>query len=297
MDSVNGTPRNSHATPWNFVFVALSLKRYLRKERKGAMPVPVASMMMFDSGSSGSSISAPVGPVRRTSSPAFRSQMWFEHTPRYTFSASGNSGSLPGSTFEYSHHPLPETSTTRLTQRDTVFEVSSSPQADDAIEYNLTLAGFSPFLSGPGAMTPADWPSRYGYSPLWSMTQWHVSQFTSDVFDVMVSFETQVALYGAFGAKRFHGISFPSTTRTPFFFAAVARRAVAFALLQIAAAAAMEAKPSNAFESPVRPWGVDDCWAATETGMLAMLGSGTAEGCRKAGWAIAMSSASLGTNS
>merc|ERR1712107_722564 len=46
--------------PSNFPLVALSWKRFLRKERKGAMPVPVANMMMLDPGSSGSSISAPV---------------------------------------------------------------------------------------------------------------------------------------------------------------------------------------------------------------------------------------------
>eukprot|EP00438_Fugacium_kawagutii_P036551 Skav231231 [mRNA] locus=scaffold813:246506:247397:- [translate_table: standard] len=41
-----------------------------------------SSMMMFASGSSGSSISAPVGPVMRTSSPGLMSQMWLEQTPR-----------------------------------------------------------------------------------------------------------------------------------------------------------------------------------------------------------------------
>eukprot|EP00438_Fugacium_kawagutii_P032263 Skav209894 [mRNA] locus=scaffold2642:377172:377546:+ [translate_table: standard] len=123
------------------------------------MPVPVAMKIKLASGSSGKSISAPVGPVIITSSPDSRSQTWLEQTPRYTFSASGNSGSLPFSTLEYSHQPFPETSTTRFTTKDTVLLVSSSPGAEDAMEYKRIFAGVSPFLSGPGAMIPMDWPS------------------------------------------------------------------------------------------------------------------------------------------
>ena len=80
------------------------------------------------------------------------------------------------------------------------------------MEYKRIFAGVSPFLSGPGAITPMDWPSMYGTLPPWSMITWHVSQFTRGVLLVMVSLDTQLPSYGALGLKRFQGISSRSST-------------------------------------------------------------------------------------
>merc|ERR1719277_1354399 len=165
MDFEYGTPMKSQATPWNFrepsAFApAASLNRRRKYERIGAMPVPVANMMMLESGSSGSSISAPVGPVMSTSWPTSMSQMWLEQTPRYTWFSGKAVPALSALSSPFSRFAnFPSNSTTRFTQRETVLEVSSSPTADDAIEYSRIFAGVSPFLSGPGAITPMDWPS------------------------------------------------------------------------------------------------------------------------------------------
>merc|ERR1719337_720235 len=97
--------------------------------------------------SSGSSISAPVGPVISTSSPTFMSQIWFEQTPRYTLASGKHVPALsalssPTSRLEcLSGHFSSSTSTTRFTHSDTVFESSQSPTAEEAIEYRRILAG------------------------------------------------------------------------------------------------------------------------------------------------------------
>merc|ERR1719499_657738 len=71
----------------------------------------------------------------------------------------------------------------------------------------------------------------YGTLPPWSKVTWQVSQFASPVSSVSVcgctEFATTLPSYGALGLKMFQGISFPCTTRTPFFFTAAARHATA----------------------------------------------------------------------
>merc|ERR1719440_2473016 len=98
------------------------------------------------------------------------------------------------------------------------------------------------------------------------MMQWLVCQLTIDVFPVIRSFETHVALYGALGLKRFQGISLPSTTRTPFFFAAVARRVMEDIAerLPAAAPASSTAAPSGAVAASTDPpaAGAPCCWPA-----------------------------------
>ena len=120
---------------------------------------------------------------------------------------------------------------------------------------SLQESGVSPFLSGPGAMTPMDCPSMYGTLPPWLKVTWQVSQLGSPVCSVKVwgctTFFTTSPLYGALGEKRFQGISFPCTTFTPFFFTAAARHEVEDSDLLIAANA--RAAAPRQMQAPF-PW-------------------------------------------
>merc|ERR1719343_797884 len=104
--------------------------------------------MIFAVGSSGKSISAPVGPVISISSPGLESQTKFEATPLYTLLSGNPVPALSGLSSPTSRLAnSPSTAILRFTQRDTVFPASSSPSADEAMEYKRTFAGVEPFLS------------------------------------------------------------------------------------------------------------------------------------------------------
>ena len=60
--------------------------------RKGATPVPVATMMTSASGDSGSSRPLPTGPVSATTSPGLPSQRKFEQMPFFAGSSALSSG-------------------------------------------------------------------------------------------------------------------------------------------------------------------------------------------------------------
>merc|ERR1719316_2365701 len=80
--SLLATPRKSHARPlYASPKGVCSTKRRLRKERYGAMPVPVATMIRSTDGSfSGMSITLPDGPVSDSSSPGLASHRKLEQT-------------------------------------------------------------------------------------------------------------------------------------------------------------------------------------------------------------------------
>ncbi len=68
---------------------------------------------------------------------------------------------------------------------------------------------------GTGGMTPYDWPSQYGISPLVSMTMWHVSPVA--LGPTIRSTETILPLNGFLLLKVFRGRSpFSSSTGTLF---------------------------------------------------------------------------------
>lgn len=207
-------PRNSHILPLNLKSGLFSVKARRMYVRNGAMPVPVASMMIVALGSSGINIAVPTGPVIATLSPGWRSQRKLEHTPLT---------SLPSSS----------SYTSRFTDRDTVLPSPKSPCRVDAIEYRRTLWGL-PLASTPGAMTPMDWPSRYGTFPSWFITMCIVSPGAS--LPTSVPLYSTVALYGVFGRNKFRG--------TPSRFAAIVRPATA------AGAGAETGADSKAGEEP-----------------------------------------------
>ena len=112
--SVTGTPSTSHASPVKAAEAGVSsINRRRRKPLYGAIPVPVATMMMSAEGvASGMSITLPVGPVKVTSLPGLESQRKLEHTPFFAGS------SAPRSLSQY---------TARRTHSDTVLPSSWSP--------------------------------------------------------------------------------------------------------------------------------------------------------------------------
>merc|ERR1719401_1269547 len=111
-----------------------------KNERYGAIPVPVATMMISVSGlSSGKSITLPLGPVILTTVPGSASQRKLEQTPFLAGSSAFSSG----------HQYV-----ARRTHSVVVLPVMSSPYLEEAMEYKRTLLGL-PFLGlTPGGITP-----------------------------------------------------------------------------------------------------------------------------------------------
>jgi len=79
--SLLATPMKSQKRPVNFQDGTFSKKQRRQKERKGAMPVPVATQISTALGSSGSSSTLPAGPVIMISCPGLASHRKLEQMP------------------------------------------------------------------------------------------------------------------------------------------------------------------------------------------------------------------------
>ena len=134
----------SHARPVNICRATVfSMNNRCKNPRNGAIPVPVATIIISFDESSGNNMVFPTGPATCTVSPDLALHKKLLHTPILVGSTTPVTGS---------------TNSARRTHKLTVVPSNKSPYRVLAIEYKRGLCGF-PLSSTPGGMTESDCPS------------------------------------------------------------------------------------------------------------------------------------------